>query len=41
MLKQLDAATAERLAVEAQRDVTFRRRLYEQLAALHREGGAT
>jgi pyruvate-ferredoxin/flavodoxin oxidoreductase len=41
MLKQLDAATAERLAAEAQRDVTFRRRLYEQLAALHREGGAT
>jgi len=35
------ARTAERLAAEAQRDVTFRRKLYEQLAALHRDGAAT
>jgi pyruvate-ferredoxin/flavodoxin oxidoreductase len=36
MLKTLDAATAQRMAEEAQRDVDFRWRLYEQLAALYR-----
>jgi pyruvate-ferredoxin/flavodoxin oxidoreductase len=41
MLKALDPGTAERLAAEAQRDVTFRRRLYEQLAALHRDAVTT
>jgi pyruvate-ferredoxin/flavodoxin oxidoreductase len=41
MLKALDPGSAERLAAEAQRDVTFRRRLYEQLAALHRDAVTT
>jgi hypothetical protein len=41
MLKALDPATAERLATEAQRDVAFRRKLYEQLAALYRDTVAT
>jgi pyruvate-ferredoxin/flavodoxin oxidoreductase len=41
MLKALDPRTAERLAAEAQRDVAFRRKLYEQLAALHRDDGTT
>jgi pyruvate-ferredoxin/flavodoxin oxidoreductase len=37
MLTSLDHGAAERLAEEAQRDVEFRWRLYEQLAALHRQ----
>jgi pyruvate-ferredoxin/flavodoxin oxidoreductase len=41
MLKALDPPTAERLAAEAQRDVTFRRKLYEQLAVLYRDAVTT
>ncbi|HEX2444840.1 MAG TPA: pyruvate:ferredoxin (flavodoxin) oxidoreductase [Vicinamibacterales bacterium] len=41
MLKALDAPTAERLAAEAQRDVSFRRKLYEQLATLYRDAVTT